>query len=899
MDSAIDAVLSTSSDSGGDDDSLAASGRKARKRQSRLKPKPASADQTSQARDRYQAGEAVEARFGGRSKWFPGKVRRAYEEQPKDTVVYDIEYDDGDKEEGVVAGRVRRPGQSAPTLETGTTVDVKLARKGKGYHAGKIGRLNDDGSFYVKLDDGDSEWSVPAKQVIPAYPFAAATSAPDQEGSSPGSHSRQPPSATNEEDSPRSSAVVNSAPSKEGEAAETTNEPLSAPPPGEQQQNDDLIETRSEDAGDGDGGGGGGVSWIAELASSVGVLPAGEKAPVPDSAAERDKQPDDANGLGWIAEVVSHVEGGPSTTRSTAGVAGSAASPSPHPAGGGSAATRSTAPEPIAAGDAPSARPGAPAPAPNSMSPTPVAGGGGVDRGHATPGTTKSKPPRAQTPNHLTWKPITDGTASRPWGAPPPEEDQDKTTEGNSSKGKQDMLSPPRLWRSVRAPEPSSSSSHPPGRQDPVATADGGGSGTAANNEPPKEKLPPSSGGSSCQESESGTRLPPGGRDPTLGAAAPKADEPRYAAEAVHLAEEVRLLAAKLKAADDRAHARLAQQERQFVDQMEEMLQRERAKMQAQLAEERASNARRVGALQKELDTARRQLELERDRTAKGAARELLQGRRARTPPPLGHATTIHRLATPEASTRRGRHNSRQENTPHFSRYGHPPGPATATMSRRRSASGSAPARGAPSTGLEKSEQRHPPPPPPPTGTRSPGKGFAISAATSSWLYSTSDRLGVSGLSGGDFPLPLTPAATAGAGGALDAVEGTTELAAVKGGGTNAEAAADSLPESSRRSCEERLRWKLETERRDTRKRLEAMKGEVERVLGQFRSRTERAEAAAASAEKRATLKALRYLRSKQPQLLLKGNPPARSRHPHLSGVIRMSPPDSEFFFSG
>ena len=59
------------------------------------------------------------------------QVRRAYESRPADDVLYDIEYDDGDKEEGVFAGRVRSRGQSAPTLEAGTAVDVKLTRKGK------------------------------------------------------------------------------------------------------------------------------------------------------------------------------------------------------------------------------------------------------------------------------------------------------------------------------------------------------------------------------------------------------------------------------------------------------------------------------------------------------------------------------------------------------------------------------------------------------------------------------------------------------------------------------------------------------------------------------------------------------------------------------------------------
>lgn len=53
------------------------------------------------------------------------------------------------------------------------------------------------------------------------------------------------------------------------------------------------------------------------------------------------------------------------------------------------------------------------------------------------------------------------------------------------------------------------------------------------------------------------------------------------------------------------------------MGQMEEVLRRERVEMQAQLTEERASNARRVGALQKELDAARRQLELERHHSTK------------------------------------------------------------------------------------------------------------------------------------------------------------------------------------------------------------------------------------------------------------------------------------------
>lgn len=56
------------------------------------------------------------------------------------------------------------------------------------------------------------------------------------------------------------------------------------------------------------------------------------------------------------------------------------------------------------------------------------------------------------------------------------------------------------------------------------------------------------------------------------------------------------------------------------------------------------------------------------------------------------------------------------------------------------------------------------------------------------------------------------------------------------------------------------IHWRLETERRDMRRSLEVMKGEVARVVGQFRERAERAEARAASADELARVNALRYL---------------------------------------
>lgn len=345
---------------------------------------------------------------------------------------------------------------------------------------------------------------------------------------------------------------MNSTPRQRVETAETPAEPLSAPPRGEQQREQNS-EQRIEDNGGG-GGGGGSLSWITELASSVGVLPAEKTPPVSAPTGGTDKQPDDANGLDWIAEVVSHVEkgpnapqgssspslppnGGPTTTFSTAGVARNV-SPSPNADGGGFAAAGSTAPTPVAAGSIPPTRPGAssPPPATTPISPTtPIAGGGGGAGGQTsqtTPKTTKPELPQPQTPSHLTWKPITDGTASRPWGAPPPDEDQAKTAERTSEK-KSDMTSPPRLSRNLRASEPSSadadhgSSSQPRARHGPAAVAGGGGNGINANDEPPKAAPAPSSDGSKRQGSEGDTRLLPAETGPTQGAAATGAGEPQ------------------------------------------------------------------------------------------------------------------------------------------------------------------------------------------------------------------------------------------------------------------------------------------------------------------------------------------------------------------------------------
>ncbi|CAM9378121.1 unnamed protein product [Ectocarpus sp. 8 AP-2014] len=384
----------------------------------------------------------------------------------------------------------------------------------------------------------------------------------------------------------------------------------------------------------------------------------------------------------------------------------------------------------------------------------------------------------------------------------------------------------------------------------------------------------------------------------------------RYAAEAMHLSEEVRLLTAKLAAAEDKTQARLAQQERKLVRQMDEVLKRERDKMQALLSEERASSARRINTLKGEVDAARRQLELERRRSEKAAStggQAILSGRRAKTSPPLHHTT----------GSVRGREKARGTVSSYEPAHYEAPDRSASTVRRPPSSSSARVSRTGP-WGLSDrdAERRYPPPPPLSLATTSPDSGRKASSAASASEGARrtifSERLGHTSSS---LFSPLSGGGSGGGGGGGGDGKGVDYLALEnvlrnvlatvaepssssqeeesfqnqkrnddhedyeEAFGSEGEAYEELAPPPPRQRerapahteravsdghREQASRWRLETERRDTRRRLEAMKGEVERVVGQFRARAERAEAAAASAEQRAKVKALRYLRSKR-----------------------------------
>ena len=109
-------------------------------------------------------GDAVEANYRGRGKYYTGKIR-----QDRGDGTYDIDYDDGERETRVRENLIApaRSSSSKPDngryISTsyceGDRVEVNFRGRGK-YHPGRIKSDNRDGTFDVDYDDGDKERGV-------------------------------------------------------------------------------------------------------------------------------------------------------------------------------------------------------------------------------------------------------------------------------------------------------------------------------------------------------------------------------------------------------------------------------------------------------------------------------------------------------------------------------------------------------------------------------------------------------------------------------------------------------------------------------------------------------------------------------------------------------------------
>ena len=155
----------------------------------------------------HPVGTKVDGDYRGKGSWFPGKIAGSYSDDPGgggEGVLYDVQYDDGELETGVISRRVRVRGLGA-TIHTGSnqstsasaaavihqstehnkghTIDKEHRNENMEHKAahhwaqegtviegnynnsgewfrGKITRMVEDGLYEILYDDGDVEIGV-------------------------------------------------------------------------------------------------------------------------------------------------------------------------------------------------------------------------------------------------------------------------------------------------------------------------------------------------------------------------------------------------------------------------------------------------------------------------------------------------------------------------------------------------------------------------------------------------------------------------------------------------------------------------------------------------------------------------------------------------------------------
>ena len=99
----------------------------------------------------FTEGDKVEALYKGKgTKWFSGKISRVNRDG-----TYDIRYDDGDSEAGALKSSLRRHPDASPakvSLREGMPVEARFRGKER-YYPGVIRRENRDGSFDIDYND--------------------------------------------------------------------------------------------------------------------------------------------------------------------------------------------------------------------------------------------------------------------------------------------------------------------------------------------------------------------------------------------------------------------------------------------------------------------------------------------------------------------------------------------------------------------------------------------------------------------------------------------------------------------------------------------------------------------------------------------------------------------------
>ena len=100
-----------------------------------------------------EEGKRVEARYGGKKKWFVGSIEKV-NETDSGACTFDIKYADGDRERGVAADLVR----PLKLFKVGAAVEARYGGKKK-WIAGKVTAVQEEAATYdiTYADDGERE----------------------------------------------------------------------------------------------------------------------------------------------------------------------------------------------------------------------------------------------------------------------------------------------------------------------------------------------------------------------------------------------------------------------------------------------------------------------------------------------------------------------------------------------------------------------------------------------------------------------------------------------------------------------------------------------------------------------------------------------------------------------
>merc|ERR1711871_1333719 len=124
----------------------------------------------------YNVGDKVEARCKGSKKHYPGKVAKVNRDG-----TYYIMFDDGDRDlevpERAIKSTAREslrqqdrssdddsPDDGGAKYRVGDKVEARC-KGSKKHYPGKVAKVNRDGTYYVKFDDGDRDLEVPERAI--------------------------------------------------------------------------------------------------------------------------------------------------------------------------------------------------------------------------------------------------------------------------------------------------------------------------------------------------------------------------------------------------------------------------------------------------------------------------------------------------------------------------------------------------------------------------------------------------------------------------------------------------------------------------------------------------------------------------------------------------------------